>query len=183
MKHIILFVIFVAIVKSVVNKAGSRDKIRQAINPSSSNGQFYSERDLSSHWCSSRGTTQYRTNDGTYVDCLTDEYAVEAEFDNKWKEAIGQSLHYAESTKKKAAILLIKRKKSNKDYHRELERAINQFDLPIKVFTIEQSLDESSESIVERGGNTDYLTKAMKDMVYALEDLLYPLYSIQNQND
>ena len=65
-----------------------------------------SEGSINARWCESRrGIAEFRTKDGTYVDCLTDTYAVEAEFDNNWKEAIGQSLHYAESTNKKAAII------------------------------------------------------------------------------
>jgi hypothetical protein len=99
-----------------------------------------SEKSINAKWCDRReGISEFRTKDGTYVDCLTDIYAVEAEFDNNWKEAVGQSLHYAESTNKKAAILLIKRKKSKKDYYGELERVINKFKLPIKVFLIESN--------------------------------------------
>ena len=99
-----------------------------------------SESSINARWCDSRGgITEFRTKDGTYVDCLTDIYAVEAEFDNNWKEAVGQSLHYAESTNKKAAILLIKRQKSKKDYYSELKRVINKFELPIKVFLIESN--------------------------------------------
>ena len=59
-------------------------------------------------------------------------------FGYKWKEAIGQSLHYAEATNKKAAILLIKRKQSNKDYYNEMMNVINKYDLPIKVFLIDE---------------------------------------------
>ena len=33
------------------------------------------------------GITEFRTKDGTYVDCLTEEYAVEVEFDYNWKGA------------------------------------------------------------------------------------------------
>ena len=96
-----------------------------------------SEKSISKRWCANKGgTSEYRTKDGTYVDCLTDIYAVEAEFDNKWKEAIGQSLHYAESTNQRAAILFIKRANSTKDYYGELERVINKYQLPIKVFVI-----------------------------------------------
>ena len=96
-------------------------------------------RDSNIRWCDSRGgISEFRTKDGTYVDCLTDIYAVEAEFDNNWKEAVGQSLHYAESTNKRAAILLIKRQKSKKDYYSELERVINKYQLPIRVFVINQ---------------------------------------------
>ena len=97
-----------------------------------------SESTINTRWCDSRGgIAEFRTKDGTYVDCLTDTYAVEAEFDNNWKEAVGQSLHYAESTNKKAAILFIKRQKSKKDYYSELEMVINKFQLPITVFLIE----------------------------------------------
>ena len=98
-----------------------------------------SEGSINTRWCESRGgIAEFRTKDGTYVDCLTDTYAVEAEFDNNWKEAIGQSLHYAESTNKRAAILLIKRQKSKKDYYGELERVIIKYQLPIRIFVIDQ---------------------------------------------
>tara|TARA_S200000501_G_C20410703_1_gene563378 strand:+ start:22 stop:492 length:471 start_codon:yes stop_codon:yes gene_type:complete len=98
-----------------------------------------SESTINTRWCDSRGgIAEFRTKDGTYVDCLTDTYAVEAEFDNNWKEAIGQSLHYAESTNKRAAILLIKRQKSKKDYYSELERVIIKYQLPIRIFVIDQ---------------------------------------------
>ena len=93
------------------------------------------EKDVNKHWCTSMsGDYEFRTKDGTYIDCLTDEFAIEAEYDYKWKESIGQSLHYAETTNKKAAILFIKRNESKKDYLSELNRVIAKFDLPIKVF-------------------------------------------------
>ncbi len=98
-----------------------------------------SETSINYRWCKSKGgITEFRTKDGTFVDCLTDLYAVEAEFENKWKEAIGQSLHYAESTNRKAAILLIKKQDSSKDYHAELKRVVNKYNLPITVFFINQ---------------------------------------------
>ena len=98
-----------------------------------------SESTINTRWCDSRGgIAEFRTKDGTYVDCLTDTYAVEAEFDNNWKEAVGQSLHYAESTNKRAAILLIKRQKSKKDYYSELERVIIKYKLPIRIFVVDQ---------------------------------------------
>ncbi len=98
-----------------------------------------SEKDIARIWCVAReGKSEFRTKYGTYVDCLTAQYAVEVEYDNNWKEAIGQSLHYAESTNKRAAILLIKRQKSKKDYYSELERVIIKYQLPIRIFVIDQ---------------------------------------------
>jgi hypothetical protein len=98
-----------------------------------------SENDVNVAWCASMGgKSEFRTKDGTYVDCLTDELAIEAEYDYNWKEAIGQSLHYAESTNRTAGILFIKRAKSRKDYRSELLRVINKYNLPIEVFFVEE---------------------------------------------
>jgi len=98
-----------------------------------------SEFQVNSRWCAEfGGQIEFRTSYGTYVDCLTDSYAIEAEFDYNWKESIGQSLHYAEATKKDAAILFIHRKESNKNYLLELQHVIKTFNLPIKVFEVNQ---------------------------------------------
>lgn len=100
---------------------------------------FSAEKDINIAWCASvGGVDEFRTKDGTYVDCLTDEYAIEVEYDYKWKEAIGQSLHYAESTNKKAAILFIKRAKSRKDYYNEMMRVIDKYNLPTTVFIVDE---------------------------------------------
>ena len=98
-----------------------------------------SEKTVNAAWClSNNGIDEFRTKYGTYVDCLTDKYAVESEFDYNWKESIGQSLHYAEATGRKAAILFIHRKDSNKNYLLELENVIEAYNLPIKIFEINQ---------------------------------------------
>ena len=44
------------------------------------------------------GNIEYALDDGSRVDCLTDQYAIEFDFAKKWAEAIGQSLYYAEKT-------------------------------------------------------------------------------------
>ena len=49
--------------------------------------------------------------DLTRVDLLNDEYAIEVEWPRKWAEAVGQSLYYAEVTKRKPAIILLVRDK------------------------------------------------------------------------
>jgi hypothetical protein len=98
-----------------------------------------SEADVNQKWCTQvNGITEFRTKDGTFVDCYTNEYAVEAEYDYNWKEAVGQSLHYAESTGKKAGILFIKRAVSKKNYLAQMKRVIEEFDLPIEIFTTEE---------------------------------------------
>ena len=99
-----------------------------------------SENKISTQWCKVNfGISQFRTSYGTYVDCLTEQYAIEAEFDYNWKESIGQSLHYSEATGKQAAILFIKTNKKRKDYLSELKSVIKFFELPITVFVIDET--------------------------------------------
>ena len=95
------------------------------------------EKEVNAAWCNkNNGQIEYRTRYGTYVDCLLEEYAVESEYDYKWKEGVGQSLHYAESTGKKAAILFIRRVKTKKDFMSELKKTIEYHELPITIFEV-----------------------------------------------
>ena len=98
-----------------------------------------SERSINESWCPDQGgLTEHRTSYGTYVDCLTEDLAIEVEYDYNWKESIGQALHYAEATGRSAGILLIIRNKSNVNYLEQLNAVINKYDLPIKVFVTNQ---------------------------------------------
>lgn len=68
----------------------------------------YNEAYYQDKWCSvNNGQTEYRLEDMTRVDCLTDTHAIEFDFAKKWAESIGQSLHYSRMTGKKAGIVLI----------------------------------------------------------------------------
>ncbi|MBR1680457.1 hypothetical protein IJ707_01555 [bacterium] len=59
-------------------------------------------------YCSAHnGTEEYQNPDFTRVDCLTDEFAIEFDFANKWAESIGQALHYQIMTGKRAKVVLI----------------------------------------------------------------------------
>ena len=80
------------------------------------------------------GVTEYRLPDRTRVDCLLEDYAVEYDFANKWAEAIGQSLHYARLTHRKAGIVLIMESSKDAKYYRRLMDNIAFYDLPITVW-------------------------------------------------
>jgi hypothetical protein len=96
-----------------------------------------SEELINAEWCiEQEGITEYRTIYGTYIDCLTEDFAIEVEYDYNWKESIGQALHYAEATNRNPGILFIKRSKSKKNYLNELHNTIDKFNLPITVFVI-----------------------------------------------
>lgn len=72
----------------------------------------YKEADYVCKYCT--GQIEYRLSDGTRVDCLTDEYAIEFDWAKKWAESIGQSLYYAKMTNRKPGVVLII--KDEKDY-------------------------------------------------------------------
>ena len=56
--------------------------------------------------CACEGLKQeVRTKASTYVDCVSDTHAIEIEATQDWAEAIGQSLHYAVETGKRAKVL------------------------------------------------------------------------------
>lgn len=67
------------------------------------------ERYYQSQWSIKHGgITEYRLDDNSRVDILTDDYAIEVDFcSHKIYEAVGQSLYYAYKTHKQPAILLI----------------------------------------------------------------------------
>ena len=94
------------------------------------------ERWYQRQWCEARGgQTEFVLADKTRVDCLTGSHAVEVDRANKWPEAIGQSLHYAMHTGKKAGILLI----VGPDEQLHLERlnaVIRHYGLPIDVSVV-----------------------------------------------
>lgn len=63
---------------------------------------------------------EVRLWDNTRVDLLSDTYAIEVDWaaDSKWAEAIGQALYYAELTHRKPAVLLLKRKDTDRFVYR-----------------------------------------------------------------
>jgi len=77
------------------------------------------------------GIMEYQLKDKARVDCLTDTYAIETDFINKYYESIGQSLYYGYKTNHKPAIQIIIKKDNDKKLKRLFFLA-NKLD--IKVF-------------------------------------------------
>lgn len=92
--------------------------------------KWYQER-----WCVN-GQTEYVLPDLARVDCLTDEYAVEADFADKWAESIGQALYYASQTGRKPGILMIVEQDSDCHYLFRLYQAILAAGVPVRVWII-----------------------------------------------
>lgn len=77
--------------------------------------------------------------DGTRCDILTDEYAIEVDFANKWAEAIGQALNYAIQFNKLPGIVLISESPNDYKYIVRLNTIIAHFKLPIRLWRVEPS--------------------------------------------
>ena len=83
-------------------------------------------------WCSANsGITEYENKDYTRVDCLTDTHAVEFDFAKKWAESIGQSLHYARMTGKKAGIVLIIEKDKDMVYYNRIKPLCDELNITL----------------------------------------------------
>ena len=86
-------------------------------------GTLHPESAYRDAWCAkARGQTEFVLRDKTRVDCLTANYAVEIEFAPKWKNAVGQALHYARLSGEQPAIVLIIEKEKQWKYYRSLQK-------------------------------------------------------------
>lgn len=84
---------------------------------------LHPEAEYQQAWCSyHKGNMEVEQDDFTRVDCLTDKHAIEFDFANKWAESIGQALHYAQKTHKRAGIVLIMENPDKDKYY--LQRVI-----------------------------------------------------------
>jgi hypothetical protein len=92
-------------------------------------------------WCDEQqGVQEVRTSRNTRIDCLTEEFAVEVDFDTKWAEGLGQALHYAAETGLRPAVLLIIQNHNGRDRSAYLDRLQSTIDfhrMDVTVFVIE----------------------------------------------
>jgi len=100
----------------------------------------YPEKIYQEQWCKVRGgQIEYKLNDKTRVDCLTEKDAVEFDFAPKWHECIGQALYYGQKTKRTpACVLIMERGEKDIKYLRRLRYAVyNKKKIPeFRSFTI-----------------------------------------------
>jgi len=71
--------------------------------------RLHPERFYQQIWCDEHnGKVEHILPDRSRVDCLTEEYAVEVDFADKWPpKVIGQSVFYAQMMDKKPEVVLI----------------------------------------------------------------------------
>lgn len=90
-------------------------------------------------WCAEHnGETEVVLEDRTRVDCLTGKYAVEVDFGPKWAQAVGQAMHYAETTGKAPGVVLVVEKIGNR-YEERIRRVIEGRGLGIRLWVITEN--------------------------------------------
>jgi len=93
------------------------------------------EADFVDHACVFPYQTDLTLPDRTEVDCEGPRHSIEFDFAPKWYEAVGQSLHYARMTGKRAGIVLIVKSWARDYRHVERARAtIDHYGLPITLW-------------------------------------------------
>lgn len=79
------------------------------------------EKEYQDVWCNQNsGQLEYRLDDLTRVDCLTDEYAIEFDFAPKWAESVGQALYYAAKTGKAPGVVMIVEKDTDRKHLKKI---------------------------------------------------------------
>jgi hypothetical protein len=88
-------------------------------------------------WCSrNKGIINHILDDGSLVDCLTEDYAIEFDLAKNWANAVGKALYYSIKTGKKPGVVLIIKKKKDYEHLKKLLKVSENHD--IKVWTMPQ---------------------------------------------
>jgi hypothetical protein len=100
--------------------------------------RLHPERYYQLAWCvEHEGQLEVVLKDGTRCDCLTDTHAIEFDFANKWAEGIGQALHYASMTGKRAGLVLIIERPKNRKYLDHVMGVVRWHRLALDVWIVE----------------------------------------------
>jgi len=89
-----------------------------------------------------QGVIEYRLPDLTRVDCLMPDHAIEYDYGKKWAEAIGQSLHYAMHTGRRAGIVFIGLDNSDSYGIERARKLIDHYNLPIDILATLSAVPE-----------------------------------------
>lgn len=82
------------------------------------------------------GIREVVLNDGTRIDCLTDDFAIEFDFPIKYRECLVQSLEYSMRTGKPAKCILIRECEADQKYIDRAKNLIEFYQLPVALEVI-----------------------------------------------
>ncbi len=76
--------------------------------------------------------------DGSRPDLMSATHAIEVDYAHKWAEAIGQALHYARLSGKRAGVILIIRKPADYRHVQKVRDNAEHYGLPLDVWTVRE---------------------------------------------
>lgn len=100
-------------------------------------GHLHKEAEYRDAWCT-KGRTEVTLHDGSRVDCLTENYAIEFDFAPKAMEALGQSIHYASASGTDPAMVLIIESEKDWRYYKRIRRTARKRHVKLWYMTLEQ---------------------------------------------
>jgi hypothetical protein len=96
-----------------------------------------SEAEYKKEWCAKHnGEIDYKTQENTTVDCMTNNYAIEFDFGENWNQAMRKSRHQSLNTGKYPGIVLILQNSANKKHLFKLREIVEKRRLGIKIWTV-----------------------------------------------
>ena len=86
--------------------------------------------------------TEHKVKSGARADCISRTHAIEIDNVDGWAESIGQSLHYAEQTNRRAKVILFCNAEQRGCYRNQLrfESTVRNNSLPIEYDFVDESL-------------------------------------------
>lgn len=100
-------------------------------------GHVHNESEYRDAWCI-HGRTEVTLHDGSRVDCLTENYAVEFDFAAKAYEALGQAIHYARISGTEPAMVLIIENEKDWRHYKRIRRTAKKRNVKLWYMTTEQ---------------------------------------------
>ena len=101
-----------------------------------------SEGEYQKEWCAKHnGEIDYKTQDKTTVDCLTDTYAVELDYAEKWVQSMRKSRDHSLSTGKAPGVVLILQNSADEKHLFKLRKVVEKRRLGIKIWTVGRDVE------------------------------------------
>ncbi|MBT5469841.1 MAG: hypothetical protein HOK41_04500 [Nitrospina sp.] len=101
-----------------------------------------SEAEYQKEWCAKHnGEIDYKTQESSTVDCLTDNYSIEFDFAEKWVQAMKKSRHQSLSTGKAPGVVLILQNSADEKYLFKLREVVEKRRLGIKIWAVGRDVE------------------------------------------
>ena len=93
-------------------------------------------------WCAKHnGEIDYKTQESSTVDCLTNNYSIMFDFAEKWVQAMKKSRHQSLSTGKAPGVVLILQNSADEKHLFKLREVVEKRRLGIKIWTVGRDVE------------------------------------------